>query len=327
MTKKNIIAKFFLFQSFTLIAFLSFSQNKNSNEKFEITVDKGVNIIPYMKMPVQSLPQPSSATGNRGIVTSFLISKGVQGIQSLIENRKKKYTANYSFAIKDESFYDNISTLGPFDPTGINFKGFKVARVLKNSDGSTDTAFIAKFVIDTSQDKIKELMNNSVFTLKLDSFILKSARVKMPHSSKKLNFDFEINFLASFIGDNGQINSDVCLGKFIYTVRDAPVDANEIGYKEFYENLPKNKPNCTGQAFLVPRSAGYFKNSETGTIEKCYGIGLYSIKAAVKESSKNNFADKLIVYTSSDIITLGNAGLVKKYGSAPAAPPKPQSKP
>ena len=153
---------------------------------------------------------------SRGIITSFLVTKGVAGVQSLIDNHKKKFTTDYSFAIKDESFYDQLSTLGPFDPTGIRFQGFEVARIFKTHEGEQDTAFIAKFSIDTTGNKINELMNNSIFRLKMDTFILKSAKVKVPENKGKLNMDFEIDFLSSFISDNGQINTDVTIGKFIF---------------------------------------------------------------------------------------------------------------
>jgi len=303
----------------------SFSQSDNKgfrSENFSMKVETSNNVIAIHKIRSQKvITMKDREEGQRGIVTSFLVSKGIQGIQNLIDNRKKKYTTEYSFAIKDESFYDQISTLGPFDPMGIRFKGFKIARIIKGEDNQEDTAFVARFSIDTTDEKINEIMNNGVFRLTLESFMLKNARVKVPGDSKKLNMDFEISFLSSFISDNGQINADVTIGKFLYSVRNAPIDQNDPSYNEYYENLPRKNPYCIGQSFLIPRSAGYFKNDETKTIEKCYGEGLYSIKVAVKESSKNNFVDKIIIYSSDDIMTVGSAALQKKFGTAPAAAP------
>ena len=321
--KKDLLLRLFTLFTILSISNYSFSQSEIKAlraEKFEMLVDHSTLTLDKIKFQTA----PTIGEKQRGIVTSFLVSKAIQGIQSLIDNRKKKYTTDYSFAIKDESFYDQISTDGPFDPTGIRFKGFKIARILKGEDGLSDTAFVAKFSIDTTDEKINEIMNNGVFRLKVDSFILKRARVKVPSDKKKLNMDFEISFLSSFISDNGQINMDVTVGKFIYSIRNAPLNQNDPSYKEYYENLPKKNPFCTGQSFLIPRSKGYFKN-ETGSIEKCYGEGLYSIKIAVKESSKNNFVDKVIIYSSADVLTVGNAALQKKYGSPPPANPKTKS--
>src|SRR5258708_15278315 len=108
----------------------SFSQSESKAsrpEKFEMTIDTTSNMIPFDKIRYQKAFTMEEREG-RGIITSFLITKGVEGIQSLINNRKKKYTADYSFAIKDESFYDKVSTDRPFDPPEIQFQAFKITR-------------------------------------------------------------------------------------------------------------------------------------------------------------------------------------------------------
>ncbi len=312
---KNPVTVFLL----CFISFSSLAQRRTGGDKLRMTVEEGENLILASKVKPQTaftLAEKESQAGNRGIVTTFLIAKGIEGIQTMIANRRKRYTTNYTFAVKDESFYDQVSVLGPFDPTGIRFKGFKIVRLVGNNEGRQDTAFVAKFVIDTSDERINEIMNNSVFRMRLDSFQLKSAKVKMPRKTRRLNLDFEINFISSFISDNGQINADVSLGKLIFTVRDAPVDADDPAYEKYYQKLEREKPLCSGQVFLVPRSAGYYKEEETGFIEKCYGQGLYSIKVAVKESSKSNFVDKIILYNTDDVLSLGGQALQKKFGNS-----------
>src|SRR5262245_11518900 len=137
-----------------------FSQNKAAgDEKLEMRIDTSEDVIPAQMIRSQK-GYAAGETPGRGIVTSFLINKGIQGIQSLIENRKKKYSSDYSFAIKDESFYSHISTDGAFDPTGIRFKGFTVARVARKGNKPPDTVFIARFSIDTSENRIREIMNS-----------------------------------------------------------------------------------------------------------------------------------------------------------------------
>ena len=324
MTGKNLFLKLALQITILTVTNYSFAQSETKApgpEKFEMSIDTSTNIISLDKVRYQTAYSMDEREG-RGIVTTFLIKKGIQGIQSMINNRKKKYNADYSFAIKDESFYDQVSTDGPFDPTGIRFKGFTITRIYNWEDKPADTAFLARFSLDTTGDKISEIMNNGIFRLKLDTFILKNGQVKLPRQLKNLNMDFEINFLSSYISNNGQINSDVRVGRFIYSIRNAPLDQNDPSYKEYYQNLVKNNPFCTGQSFLIPRSAGYFKNDKSKKVEQCWGEGLFSIKVAVKESSKNTFVDKLIIYNSNDLLTVGNASLLKKYGTGPTAPTK-----
>jgi len=323
MNKKQIS---YLLASCMLLAIpgVSFSQNGQKvlkEEKFEMQVEEG-EIIPFNKIQQQkplTISERNSKEKNRGGAMALIVSKGIEGIQHMIDNRKKRYISEYSFARKNESFYDQISTLGKFDPTGIRFSGFTIARIGKGEDGLPDTAFMARFIIDDSEDKLDEMMNNGIFRLRLESFMLTGARVKVPEKERKLNMDFEISFLSSYIGENGDMNKDVMLGKFIYSIRNAPLDQTDPGYKTYYANLPKKNPDCIGYSFLIPRSAGYYINADTHKLEHCFGQGLYSIKIAVKETSKNNFIDKVIMTGSDDILTLGNAALVKKYGSAPAS--------
>jgi hypothetical protein len=324
MSGKGLLLRLALPIAILTHAGYSFSQSEtkaSGAEKFEMSIDTSSNMISYDKIRYQNTYSMDEREG-RGIVTTFLITKGIQGIQSMIHNRKKKYNSDYSFAIKDESFYDQVSADGPFDPVGIRFKGFTITRIFNHDDQPADTAFLASFAIDTSGDKMSEIMNNGIFRLKLDTFILKSGRVKLPKHLKNLNMDMEISFLSSYISNNGQINTDVKVGSFVYSIRNAPLDQNDPSYKEYYQNLPKKSPFCTGQSFLIPRSAGYFKNDKSKKVEQCWGEGLFSIKVAVKESSKNTFVDKLIIYNSGDLLTVGNASLIKKYGTKPTVPTK-----
>lgn len=77
------------------------------------------------------------------------------------------------------------------------------------------------------------------------------------------------------------------------------MNKDETGYKEYYEKL-KNKP-LDGRSFIVPRSFGYYI-SDNNIKAKCFNQGAYSIVVNVKESSKSNFVNKVIVNNSNLII-------------------------
>ncbi len=281
-----------------------------AQENLDLNVEHSINLLPLPMIQVQSA---ANAKGLRDIVTSFLINKGIQGIERIIDNRKKKYIAEYQFAVNDESFYNLISALGPFDPTSIRFKGFSIARIFKNKYGSFDNAFIARFGIDLGNNKINEIINNGIFHLRLESFELRSAKVKLRSKERKLNMDFEITFISSFINNNGDINTDVPVGKFLCSVRNAPVDSKEANYTAYYRAIETDKPLCSGQSFLVPRSAGYYKSASSGNLEKCFGYGVYSIKVNVRESSRNAFVDKVVVNNKEDILHVGEQIIRKKF--------------
>ncbi len=288
------------------------------SEDFPINIEVTKELIPFKKIMSQEPQNMEERSGGKGMIEAMIVSKAVQGIMKLIDNRKKRYVSEYNYQIKNGNFYDQISVIGPLDPTGIRFKGFNIARTFQTEDNKTDTGFIAHFSIDTSKNRVLEIMNNGIFRLVLDSIHINHAKVKVPENEKTLNLDFEINFFASYAGQDGTINSEALVGKFIYSVRKAPLDKEQKDYAAYYEK--RKNQECIGFGFLIPRSAGYYKRKSTNSIEKCFGQGVYSISVNVKETSKNSFVDKIIFTGSKDIITIGNATLENKFGVAPSGP-------
>ncbi len=307
--RKNLI--FFCIGS--LLMNVSIAQQTNSKPTIEglvIKAEETKSLIGFSKLANQSSTNlGTDEASGRGGLTALLVSKVVKGIQQMIDNREKKYTTQYGFAIKNEHFYNDISTVGAFDPTGIRFKGFTIVRFLTDESGAqTDTAVIAKFGVDADPAQSLEILNNSIFHLHLESLQLKSPKVKVTDIDPKLNMDFEINLSASYLTRGGEMRADAAIGKFICTIRDAPLDPKTVGYKEYYEKL-RNKP-CIGQSFLVPRSSGYYKKADG--FDECYGVGFYTLKVAVTESSRNTFVDKLIDFSVDDAMILGKEALQKK---------------
>lgn len=296
-------------------------------EKLELYVDTATNFLTPETFPSQEAPSLHDRE-SRGLfiplIAGYLINKGVQGIQKMISDRASRYIAQYNFAKLDHYFYDQISTSGAFDPAGIKFSGFKILRLYHGEKNDDDTVFYAKFILDTTEGKCMEIMNNGIFRLKLDSIMISKSRVRAPKKIKNINVDFEIDFSSTYRGDNGQLFADAPLGKFIFALRNAPLYGDDEESRRYYDDINKKKPALTGECFMVPRSAGYYKN-KNGVVQSCWGMGLYSIKVSVKETSKPKFVDKLIIYSADPTISVGSSMLQKKYAtpttSAPAAKP------
>jgi len=81
-------------------------------------------------------------------------------------------------------------------------------------------------------------------------------------------------------------------------LRDAPLDINDTSYHNYYEKLKGNL--LTGKSFIVPRSFGYHKDGNV--LRPGYSQGAYSIHVKVKESSKNNFINKLVIENANMLI-------------------------
>ncbi|MDR3713365.1 MAG: hypothetical protein P4L51_11150 [Puia sp.] len=292
---------------------------KKEAEKLDLHVDTSVNLLTSASLPVQDGPS-FNELNSKGlflipIVAGYAATKGVQAIQKMITDRKNRYTAAYDFAQRDHYFYNQISTTGAFDPAGIQFRGFTIVRVLKNrSERHEDTVFLAKFVLDTTDGKCAEIMNNGIFRLRLDTIRIIRGKVRAPKIPDELNLDFEIDITASYRTETGELYTDAPMGKFILPLRKAPLFGTSEHSHRFYDSLDKKKPALLGQCFMIPRSAGYYK-TKNGVVEPCWGKGLYALKVSVKETSKMKFVDRLIFMGSDPAISVGSSALQKKVSA------------
>ncbi len=289
-----------------LIILASCASEKKSGENKFIRINETPTGLSFNKLKNQQ--QLVNSQGNsRGVLDAYLVSLATNGIKNMIDKRKKKYTAEFSMALTDLHFYNNLSTRGIFDPNGIIFKGFTLVRLVNNKEqGKMDTALIAHFLLDTSNSY--EIANSSMFRVKLDSLDYRFPKAKYKHDKKTINVDFEITFSCSYVNETGNFFSNVVLGKFYLPVRNAPLDKNGSDYALFYQRL-RNTP-LTGACFIVPRSFGYYV-AEDNVLKPSYSWGNYSIAATVTESSKEAFVDKIISDNSDLIINASKTQLNK----------------
>jgi hypothetical protein len=277
--------------------------NKSGEKKF-MKINESQTSLSFRKLKNQD-QLVNNHGASRGVLDAYLISLATNGIKNMIDKRKKKYTAEYSMALKDLHFYNNLSTNGIFDPNGIIFKGFTLIRLVKNKESDEmDTAMIAHFLLDTTNSY--EIANSCMFRLKLDSMDYRLPKAKYRHDTKTMNMDFEITFNCSYVNETGSFFSNVELGKFYLSIRDAPLDNTSQNYTSFYQNL--RNTSLTGASFIVPRSYGYYV-SEDNTLKPAYSWGNYSISATVTESSKEAFVDKMIADNSDLIINASKTQL------------------
>ena len=279
------------------------AENKSSDKKL-MTVNESQTGLSFRKLKNQD-QLVNSQGSSRGVLDAYLISLATNGIKSMIDKRKKKYTAEYSMALTDLHFYNNLSTNGIFDPNGIIFKGFTLIRLAKNKEShKMDTALIAHFLLDTTNSY--EIANICMFRLKLDSIDYKRPKAKYNQRKKTMNMDFEITFNCSYVNETGNFFSNVELGKFYLSLRNAPLDKNSANYTSFYQKL--RDTSLTGASFIVPRSYGYYV-SEDKLLKPSYSWGNYSISASITESSKEAFVDQMISDNSDLIINASKSQL------------------
>lgn len=286
------------------------------DENVNMKIKEQRNIIDPAKLPAQlpltmgerALAEKGETRGLLSPVAGSMVSLATNAVKKIIANDRKKYTADYKVALTDLYFYDQLSNQGPFDPVGMQFSGFRLIRTFVNKAGNTDTALKAEFILDTLH--ISETLNNSVFRLRLKSFDLRYAKAKVgSNKEKKLNMDFEITFMTSYVNDLGNLFDSVVLGKFYFFVRDAPLDKKDNNYAAYYKKMEDSL--LTGKAFIVPRSFGYHREPD-GQMKPGYSQGAYSIQVGIKESSKNNFVTQLVFENANLMIDAGSNQLKTK---------------
>lgn len=278
------------------------------NESTDIVVKEKPDVLSYTSIKRQQIPTFSDrATASRGLFGPLLggaVSLATNAVKKMIAKDRARYVANYSFALTDLYFYDQLSTESVFDPVGMQFDGFRLVRTFTNSQNQTDTAFIARFELDTAS--ANEIINNSIFRLKLTDLEIRYSKVKMTKAQKNtINMDVEITFNTSYVNELGQLFDNVQLGKFYLLLREAPMDKNSPLYAHYYDSLRGTRVD--GKSFIVPRSFGYYKD-EAGNVGKSYSQGSYSISAKVSESANDRFVTKVLSDNSNQIIDMIGRG-------------------
>jgi len=277
--------------------------SKTAKEETKMVINESPDALNYVSLKMQYIPQFGDRVGNsRGLIYGPLLGSAVSlasnAVKQMIANDRKKYMADYVFALSDLYFYDQLSTESVFDPVGLQFSGFTVIRLFQNKNEELDTAFKAEFILDTA--KASEIINNSVFRLRLKNLDMRYTKAKMTKGQKNvLNMDIEISLQTSYVTESGQLFDNVQLGRFFLLLRDMPMDNTDPSYTSYYENL-KNKP-LDGHSFIVPRSFGYYL-AEGKIPRRCYSQGAYAIKVKVKESSIDKFVTKVIMDNSNQLI-------------------------
>ena len=274
------------------------------DEAVNLQVSESPNVLDYAVLERQKIPTLADRMEtSRGIPIAMLggaVSLATDLIKKMIAKDRAKYMQEYSVGLTDMYFYDQLSTESAFDPIGMQFQGFTVIRTFTNDEGKQDTALKVTFGVDTRQPY--EIINNSIFRLRVEEFQLNYTKVKMTNAQKKtINMDFEIVFNTSYVNEHGDLFKDVELGRFYLLLRGMPVDKSLPNRASYYTDL--NGKLLDGKSFIVPRSFGYYV-AGTGRTGKSYSQGAYTITVNIKESALDKFVTKVIADNSDKLLDL-----------------------
>lgn len=274
--------------------------NKRKGESLESTI-----ITRETPLTFSSL-EPQEEMVSRGVALAAILAKGlpiaVDGIKALIKKDQEKYTASYQQVKSHHYFYAQPSASGALDPQNIQFQGIQLTRYFATKQDSQKVALKMRLEMDEEPQSLYNLLNNSLFQLRVKELDLQYAKAKVPaakwympwtliyKNNDILNLDVAVTFYASWIDEQGNIHNNEKLGTSLLTLRDIPIN-EEDALKEYSASLKGKK--LDGYFYLVPRSAGSYLNNR-GQVSKGFGQGVYSVDISVTESGKEEFVNKII---------------------------------
>ena len=271
--------------------------NKHKGEKLTVKLKDTRPVIDNTKL----LAQASVVSRGQVDLIGRVIDYAAAGVKKLILLSKKNLTVEYSSGIKNLYFYEKPSLLGITDPNGMNFIGLDIERRVQIK-GNEELAFSMSFSVDTSSKN--DIINNSLFRLKLDSLKVNYAKAKIPgckwympwtvfwagKKNKKLNMDVEIIFVSTWMDEGFVIHKNVEIGRFLLNLRNIPLDKNDPNYASYFDKLKGTY--LDGFCFLVPRSYGFYPDGQRN-LNPCWGQGIYDVYVNIKESGKEKFITKV----------------------------------
>jgi hypothetical protein len=300
----------FLLLSLSLAACTSLPvANKTAGERLESTIIPRSQPLDFSRLEAQE-------ERSRGALTLALLCKGlpiaVNGIKTLIKRDQEKYTASYQQVKSNLYFYDKPSAISSLDPHHIQFQGLELTRYVTNKrkEAPEEVALRMRFEMAQDPQSLYNLLNNSLFQLRLSELDMNYAKAKIPaarwylpwtliyQKNGKLNLDIAITFYASWISEHGHIYNNEKLGLAILTLRDIPI--NDPLALEAYQHSMQNKL-LDGYFYLVPRSAGSYINADKEVV-KGFGQGVYSVDISITESGKQQFVNRVIFENVDDAL-------------------------
>lgn len=227
-------------------------------------------------------------SGLVGASANFICSSLVSLASNGIEKQQKKYNVEWKAGAQKDYFYEKPSYIGFMDMSSMQFKGFKVVRVLPNSvnENKIDTAFYMSCIIDPN--KVENLVKNSTFGLLLDTLRIDLTKTKAlvpKKEDKNFAIDITARFSASWATQSGVYFKNEVLGSFTKTFI-VPAEYFEKGIYEVVGG------ELVGQSFIIPRS---YCGQQFGEKE-CWGQGEYTVDITIKEHSEDKIRDALFQY-------------------------------
>lgn len=218
---------------------------------------------------------------------------------------ESSFTKDLKMLSEIHHFYNQVSTLGPMDPTGMVFDGFSCSQMI-DVDGQKQKVFSIDCKLRTDSLGLRSMVSDSRFLLYVDEVYFNPWLCDLPNDSLdnvalRIPFDFDrrknlklkikATMTSSWMNQVLQIVRDQVLGSFDIEVKIDPnrlqTDSTGVTYF-YYKYAPGNPDNrlvsVRGDSFIVPRSYVASKANH----EDLWGMGQYKMNLVISESCEIN---------------------------------------
>lgn len=240
------------------------------------------------------------------VAVGYAVS-AIQGHQKDWERTIKKectFSKDLKMLSEMHHFYDEASTIGPLDPSGMVFEGFSCRQDIRIDDQivnvfnlvckvRTDSLGLQSIVSDSKFLVYVDEVSFNPFLCDLPNDSLENAALRIPFDferRKDLKLQLQATVTSSWMNQVLQIFRDQELGRFNVTVKVDPsrIVTDSTGAQVFrYKYAPDNPDNrlvsVSGDCFLVPRS--YVASKEDCDV---WGMGQYKVDMRVFETCTIN---------------------------------------
>lgn len=223
-----------------------------------------------------------------GIGVDFVANFAARALTSVIDNAHAKRTAEWTVPTTRDFFYNDISYLGPLDPSGMQFSGFSVRRdVYDEEQGKDCTALYFKCSLQDSL--MSDFISNSRFTLQLDTLAIDLSKLKAKFTSRKrVSVEITIKMFSTWLDRNLTVHKDQQLGEFRIGLSNLKYDKSDSSLRTFGKDTAKNF--MSGYCFFIPRSYGAYTSN--GEYKECWGEGEFDIEISVRECTATRAKSK-----------------------------------
>lgn len=221
--------------------------------------------------------------------------------------QESRFTKDLKMLSEIHHFYNQVSTLGPMDPTGMVFDGFTCSQSV-DVNGENQTVFLVDCKLRTDSLGLRSMVADSRFLLYVDEVYFNPYLCDLPNDSlsnvdlripfdfdrrKNLKLNVKATVTSSWMNQVLQIVRDQELGSFDIEIKIDPsrLQTDSTGAQFFhYKYAPGNPDNrlvsVRGDSFIVPRSYVASRANH----EDVWGMGQYKMNLAISETCEINKA-------------------------------------